>query len=114
MKTFVIKSRAEIRREDVFVVSEFILAKKRGLSKDDAMIDAVTQLYCQMLRNRKYSKHLIESTGHGKINYYNLIIERMGEIFYINVLRPQIRNYIERDVKFNNYCDVLRAKFNGC
>jgi len=109
-----IKAKSDIRWEDVFAITRFMEARKRGLPEDEAMVEAIDLLYREVLRyGRKTSKKpMVELTRQGKIDLYIRMIERIGEIFYINALRPEIRKYLERDIDYVDFCDVIRAKFN--
>ncbi len=111
-----IKAAADLRKEDILVVTEFVKARKRGLVEEEAKAEAVTALYREILKSRKHNakRRLVEPDAEGKIALYDRIIERIGEIFYVNVLRPEIRKYIDRDIDFVDFADTVRTKFNRC
>lgn len=108
-----VRPLTDVRRQDIFVVTEFIKARKRGIQEDEAMAEAITHLYQELLKSKKHSRRpLVEPDQRGKIQLYNRLIERMGEVFYINSLKPEIKKYLDRDIEFVDFVDTLRSKFN--
>jgi hypothetical protein len=110
-----VKPLTDVRRQDIFVVTEFIKARKRGLPEDEAMAEAITHLYQELLRTKKLSKRpVVEPTQQGKIDLYKRLVDRMGEVFYINSLKPEIKKYLDRDVEFVDFADTVRSRCNRC
>jgi len=132
-----IKAKANIRRYDVFAVSEYVKNIHKGIQEDISKGDAIW--LATLVAARKFSKGSHKPrTSNGadaksaKKNgvytekwrylgdvlqtdklYDQKIVERMGKEFYENEFLPAIEKEVDLGHEYKDYRDSIRMSFNG-
>jgi len=128
------KPQSDIRRYDVFAVTNYIKNVNNGIPDAQAKGDAIW--LATVVAARKFHRGTFQPrpgaepkqakkagiytskwrqlSGIDQTDklYDQKIVQRMGESFYNGVFLPAVKKEVEAGIDYRDYRDTLRAKFN--